>query len=92
MSSNGGLQPFLSAEARRKVELPAPQPVDEDTEVDFGPLLDAFEEADTSGGRIWRTRTHEVSVSVGGKQAVIAYHCVIEWFGWRVADIFEGSA
>jgi len=89
MSSNGGLWPFLSAEARRQVELPPPQPVDDDTDVDFGPFLHAFDEADISPRRFWPRRTHEVSVSVGGESKEIVYHCVIEWFSWRVADVSE---
>ncbi len=89
MSSNGGLRPFLSAGARRQVELPPPQPVDNDTDVDFGPLLDAFDEVDSAPRRLWPRRTHEVSVSVGGESKQIVYHCVIEWFRWRVADVSE---
>jgi len=88
-SSNGALRPFLSAAARRQVELPPPQSVDEDTDVGFGPLLDAFAEVDSAPRRIWPRRTHEVSVSVGGESKQIVYHCVIEWFRWRVADISE---
>lgn len=91
MSSNGGLRPFLSAEARREVELPPTQPVDDDTDVDFGALLDAFDEADISPRRFWPRRTHEVSVSVGRESEEIVYHCAIEWFRWRVADVSEGS-
>ncbi len=89
MSSNGGVQPFLSAEARREVELPPTQPVDDDTDVDFGPLLDAFAEADISPRRLWPRRAHEVSLAVGGESKEIVYHCVIEWFSWRVADVSE---
>jgi hypothetical protein len=63
MSSNGGLRPFLSAGARGQVELPPPQLVDEDTDVDFGPLLNAFKEADAAPEGFWPRRTHEVSVS-----------------------------
>jgi len=89
MSSNGGLRQFLSAEARRQVELPPPQPVDDDTDLDFCPLLDAFAEVDSAPRRLWPRRTHEVSVSVGGESKQIVYHCVIEWFRWRVADVSE---
>ncbi|MFW6136101.1 MAG: hypothetical protein ACOC7N_04695 [Chloroflexota bacterium] len=89
MSSNGGLRPFLSARARREVELPPPQPVDEDTEVDLGPLLNAFEEADTAPEGLWPRRTHEVSVSVGEESKEVVYHCAIEWFSWRVTDISD---
>ncbi len=89
MSGNGGLRPFLSVEARREVELPPPQPVDDDTDVDFGPLLDAFAEADISPRRFWPRRTHEVSVSVGDESKETVYLCVVEWFSWRVADVSE---
>jgi len=92
MSSNGGLRQFLSAEARRQVELPPPQPVGDDTDLDFGPLLNAFEEADTAPEGFWPRRTHEVSVSVGGQRKMIVYRCVIEWFSWRVADVSEASS
>ncbi|MEA3376675.1 MAG: hypothetical protein U9R72_10835 [Chloroflexota bacterium] len=91
MSSNGGLRPFLSAGARRQAELPPPQPVDDDTDVDFGPLLDAFDEVDSAPRRIWPRRTHEVSVSVARESEEIVYHCAIECFRWRVADVSEGS-
>ncbi len=88
VSSGANIQNFLSAEASRKVELPsAPQPVDEDADVDFGPLLEAFEEADVSRTILWPTRPYEVSVSVGGEPTTIVYHCLIEWFSWRVHDI-----
>lgn len=89
LSSNGGLRPFLSAEALREVELPPPQPVDDDTDVDFGPLLDAFTEADISPRELWPRQTHAVSVSVGGKSKEIVYLCEVEWFSWRVADVSE---
>lgn len=88
VSSGGNIQNRLSTEASRKVELPSlPDSVDEDTNVDFGPLLEAFEEADVSRKILWPTRTHEVSVSVGGEPTTIVYHCLIEWFSWRVHDI-----
>jgi hypothetical protein len=89
MSSNGGLRRFLSAEARREVELPPPQPVDNDTDVDFGPLLDAFVEGDVSPRKSWPRQTHEVSLSVGGAGKDIVYLCVVEWFSWRLADVSE---
>lgn len=78
MSGNGGLRPFLSAEARREVELPPPQRVDDDTDMEFGPLLDVFDEADTAPRRLWPRRAHEVSLAVGGESKEIVYHCVIE--------------
>lgn len=92
MSSHGGLQPFLAAEASRRVELPAPQPVDEDIDMDFAPLLDAFDEADLPTKGVSPRRTHEVSVSVRGQREMIVYHYVIEWFSWRVADISKASS
>jgi len=92
LSSQGGLQPFLSAEARRQVEIPPPQPIGEDTDADFAPLLEAFQETNTSAKGSWPLRTHEVSVSVGGQRKMIVYRCVIEWFSWRVADISEVSS
>lgn len=92
VSRDGEIQRFLSTEARRQVELPsAAQRVDEDTNLHFGPLVEAFEEADTSPKGPWPTRIHEVSVSIGGEKKVIAYHCVIEWFSWRVADIYDNT-
>lgn len=88
VSSDGDIQRFLSVEARQRVRLPSqPQQVDEHTNVDFGPLLEAFADIDISPEDYWPTRTHEVSVSVRGKKTVIVYHCVIEWFSWRVHDI-----
>jgi hypothetical protein len=88
VSSNEDIGPFLSAEASRKVALPSSlQQIDEHTDVDFGPLLKAFTEANISPETFWPTRTHEVSVSVGGRKTVIVYHCVVEWFSWRVHDI-----
>lgn len=88
VSSSGNIQRFLSVEAYRKVRIPAqPQRIDEHTNVDFGPLHEAFAEADISPEVFWPTRTHRVSVWIGGKKTVIVYHCVIEWFSWRVHDI-----
>ncbi len=88
VKSDGDIQHFLSVEARQKVRLPSqPQRIDEHTDIDFGPLLEAFAEADISPEDFWPTRTHEVSVSVRRKKTVIVYHCVIEWFSWKVHDI-----
>jgi hypothetical protein len=84
--SNVQIRRFLSLEAARKVTLPPPQQFDE-RGPDFGPLLQAFAEASISPQTFWPTRTFEVSVSVEGEPTLFVYHCVVEFFCWRVRDI-----